>query len=352
MVTVVKPDKLRICIDPKDLNKAIKRPKYQMPILDEILPNLANAKIFSVLDAKDGFHQVKLDESSSYLTTFWTPFGRYRYLRMPFEISSAPEEYQRRMHDIVQGLPGVEVIADDILVYGCGNTKEEYIQDHDNNLTKLLERARAVNLKLNKKKLKLHLKEVRYMGHLLTSEGLQADPEKVKAITEMPKPQDKKAVERLLGTVQYLSCFLLKLSEVTKPLRQLTEKGVLFTWQQSQEEAFICIQKLVTSTLVLRFYDVKDEVTLQCDASEYGLGAALLQSGQPVVYTSRALSLTEQSYAQIEKECMTIAFACEKLDQYLNGRNKINVETDHKPLIPIFKKPLLSAPKRLQRMLL
>ena len=352
MVTVVKPDNLRICIDPKDLNRAIKHPNYQMPILDEILPTLANAKVFSVLDAKDGFHQVKLDESSSHLTTFWTPFGRYRYLRMPFRISSAPEEYQRRMHDIVQGLPGVEVIADDILVYGKGSTKEEYIQDHDHNLTKLLEQARAVNLKLNKKKLKLHLSEVRYMGHLLTSEGLRADPEKIKAIAEMPKPQDKKAVERLLGTVQYLSRFLPKLSEVAKPLRQLTEKEVLFTWQQSQEEAFACIQKLVTSTPILRFYDVTDEVTLQCDASECGLGAALLQSGQPVAYASRALSLTEQSYAQIEKECMAIVFACEKFDQYLNGRNQINVETDHKPLIPIFKKPLLSVPKRLQRMLL
>ena len=125
MVTVVKPDKLRICIDPKDHNRAIKRPKYQIPILDEVLPNLANAKVFSVLDAKDGFHQVKLDKSSSYLTTFWTPFGRYRYLRMPFGISSAPEEYQRRMHNILQGLPGVEVIADDILVYSSGSTKEE-----------------------------------------------------------------------------------------------------------------------------------------------------------------------------------------------------------------------------------
>ena len=88
-----------------------------MPIL-EVLPKLANVKIFSVLDTKDGFHQVKLNEQSSYLTTFWTPFGRYRYLRMPFGISSAPEEYRRRMHNILQGLPGVEVIADDILVYG------------------------------------------------------------------------------------------------------------------------------------------------------------------------------------------------------------------------------------------
>ena len=96
-----------------------------MPMLEEILPTLAQAKVFTVLDAKDGFHQVKLDDVSSHLTTFWTTYGRYRYLRMPFRISSAPEEFQRHMHTAVQGLPGVEVIADDILVYGCGTTAEE-----------------------------------------------------------------------------------------------------------------------------------------------------------------------------------------------------------------------------------
>ena len=136
LVAVVKPHKVRLCINPRDLNKAIQRPKYQIPTLEEILPQLTQAKIFSVLDAKDGFHQVKLDTASSYLTTFWTPFGRYRYLRMPFGISSAPEEFQRRMHMIVEGLPGVAVIADDILVYGCG---PDYVADHDANLQRLLQ---------------------------------------------------------------------------------------------------------------------------------------------------------------------------------------------------------------------
>ena len=148
LVAVVKPNKVRVCIDPRDLNKAIQRPKYQIPTLEEILPQLAEAKIFSVLDAKDGFHQVKLNESSSHLTTFWTPFGRYRYLRMPFGISSAPEEFQRRMHLIVEGLPGVAVIADDILVYGCGS---DYVADHDANLRRLLQRARESNLKTKQK---------------------------------------------------------------------------------------------------------------------------------------------------------------------------------------------------------
>ena len=215
MVAVVKPRKVRVCIDPKDLNKAIQRPKYQIPTLEEILPQLADARIFSVLDAKDGFHQVKLDTPSSYLTTFWTPFGCYRYLWMPFGISSAPEEFQRRMHTLVEGLSGIAVIADDILVYGCG---PDCVADHDANLKKLLQRAREKNLRLNRKKLKLRLQEVSYMGHSLTSKGLLPDPMKVQAIQALPTPEDKKAVERVLGFVKYLSRLLPNLAEVVAPL--------------------------------------------------------------------------------------------------------------------------------------
>ena len=141
LVVVKKPSKLRICIDPKDLNRAIKRPNYQMPTIEEVLPRLRKAKVYSVLDAKDGFYHVKLDTPSSYLTTFWTPFGRYRYKRLPFGISSAPEEFQRRQHEALEGLSGTEVIADDILVYGSGDCMEEAILDHDKNLTAVLERA-------------------------------------------------------------------------------------------------------------------------------------------------------------------------------------------------------------------
>ena len=151
-------------------------------------PAYVDKGVFSVLDAKDGFHQVKLDDTSSYLTTFWTPFGCYRYLRMPFGISSAPEELQRRMHMILQGLHRVEVIADDILAFGCGDTDEECQRDHDANLEYLLQRAREQNLKLNKKKLKLCFSEVSYMGHHLTKHGLSPEPTKVKAISDMPRP--------------------------------------------------------------------------------------------------------------------------------------------------------------------
>ena len=131
MVVVAKPGKIRLCLDPKDLDNAVKRPKYQMPTLEEMLSKLNNAKVFSTLDAKDGFYQISLDEESSMLTTFRTPFGRYRYLRMPFRISSASEEFEAKLHERLGGIDGVKILRDDILMVGYGNTVEDATANHD-----------------------------------------------------------------------------------------------------------------------------------------------------------------------------------------------------------------------------
>ena len=231
---------------PGPLNKALRRSHYQMPTVEEILPELAKAKIFSVLDAKDGYWQEQLDQASSYLTTFWTLEGRYRWLRMPFGLKPAVEEYQMRQHEALQGLKGVSVIADDILVYGCGDTNADAMADHDKNLEALLQRARKVNLNLNKKKLKLKLPSVTFMGHRLTS---QVSPETV---------------------VNYLSKFLPSLSDVCKPLRRLTDKDIDWTWLPAHYAALETIKRLITHHPVLKYYDLQDEVTLQGDASETG----------------------------------------------------------------------------------
>ena len=138
----MKPGKLRICIDPKHLNQNIKRRHYTLPTIEDLLHDLSKAKIFSVVDAKNGFWHVELDDESSYLTTFNTPFGCYRWLRMFFGISSAPEEYQRRQDQTVEGLPGVRSIIDDILIYGEGDTEEEAIADHDVKFRALMERCK------------------------------------------------------------------------------------------------------------------------------------------------------------------------------------------------------------------
>lgn len=144
-----KNGKLRICLDPKDLNSAICRENYPLPTIEDISTRLYNAKVFTKLDVRNGFWHVPLDEESSFLTTFNTPFGRYRWLRMPFGISSAPEVFQRRMHQLIEGLQGVEVIADDFVIIGFGTLHEDAIKDHDKNLIKFLQRCQEYNVVLN-----------------------------------------------------------------------------------------------------------------------------------------------------------------------------------------------------------
>ncbi|XP_062601076.1 uncharacterized protein K02A2.6-like [Saccostrea cucullata] len=351
LVIVEKPNKLRICLDPRDLNGAIQRSHYPMPTVEELLPDLNKAKVFSVADAKNGFWHVQLDKASSMLTTFNTPHGRYRWLRMPFGLNSAPGEFQRRQNQTVEGLHGVRCVHDDILIFGEGATDEDAYRDHDRNFRALMERCREKNLKLNKEKLKFRLKEVRFVGHLLTSSGVRADPDKVKAVKNMPTPTDVSAVRRFVGFVTYLSKFLPRLSDLCEPLRKLTVQDAEWSWLEAHDKAIQEIKTLVCKSPVLKYYDPKEELTLQCDASLTGLGASLLQNGQPIAFASRALTDAETRYAQIEKEMLAIVFGLERFHQYTYGR-LVHVESDHKPLESIVKKSLLAAPRRLQRMLL
>lgn len=352
MVVIAKPDKVRICIDPKHLNQALQRSHYHMPTLEDILYKLPKARLFTLVDVRDAFLHCKLDDESSFMTTFWTPWGRMRWCKLPFGVSVAPEIYQRKQHELLMGLRGIEPIADDILVVGCGDSDLEAELDHDKNLRALMERCRAVKLRLSEKKLQFKLKAVHFHGHILSAEGLRIDPEKTKAVLAMTTPQDVKAVQRFIGFVTYLAKFLPRLSDVCEPLRRLLDKDVAWHWLPKHDEAVREIKRMIADTPVLRYYDIDKPVTIQSDASKNGLGCCLLQQGQPVAFASRALTRTEQNYAQIEKECLSIVFACQRFHHYLYGRETITAETDHKPLVTIFKKSLLSAPKRLQGMML
>ena len=189
------------------------------------------------------------------------------------------------------------------------------------------------------------------MGHLLTQQGVKPDPSKVEAILKMDKPEDVKGVQRLVGVVNYLAKFLPNLADVCKPLRDLTCKDIEWNWSHEHDAAFNALKEAVTTTPVLKYFNPAQEVTLQCDASQTGLGAVIMQEGQPVAYASRALTVTEQNYAQIEKELLAIVFGMERFHHYTYGRH-VDVESDHKPLEAINTKPLIAAPKRLQRMLL
>ena len=339
-----KNGEIRICIDPRDLNKALLRSHHPMRTAEDVASRISNATLFSKLDAKSGFWQIKLDERSSHLTTFSSPYGRYRFLRMPFGISAASEIFQHTMEQLFAGYP-CEIIVDDILVWGNGR------EEHDSNLAKVLQRAREVGLQLNLKKCQFRVKSVSYVGHQFTEHGLKPDTSKVKAITEMPPPEDQAALQRFLGMLNYLSKYIENYSEKTSILRALLHKDVHWFWDKPQQDAFDQLKKEISNPPVLKYFDVHKPVTLSVDASQNGIGAVCMQDGSPVAYASRALTQTESQYAQIEKELLAAVFACSKFHDFIFG-NTATIETDHKPLITIVKKPLHQAPARLQRMLL
>ena len=155
---------------------------------------------------------------------------------------------------------------------------------------------------------------------ILTSEGLKVDPAEVVAIREMPRPTDAKGVMRFLGMVNYLAKFCEHQSELCEPLRELTHKDVIWEWAERHEQTFERIKTMISQTPVLKYYNPADVLTLQCDASESGLGAALMQNGQPVAYASRALTETEKGYAQIEKELLAVLYGMERFHQFTYGR--------------------------------
>ena len=258
---------------------------------------------------------------------------------MPFRISPAPEEFQRRLEQALEGLEGVKPIFDDIL----RETQAEALADNDAKLRALLELCRKKGIKLNKEKVKLCCTEVKFMGHAISQDGLKPDPDKVQGIREMPAPTSKQDLKRFLSMVNYLQNFAPNLFEVTPLMRDLLKQRNKFHWDEEvQGHSFEQVKEILSAAPVLKFFDLKESVELQCDAWDKGLGACLMQGGQPVAYALRCMMETEVNYAQIEKELLAILFGVERFEQCVYGR-RVEIETDHKPLESIFKKSLLRA---------
>ena len=345
MVIVETPKKLRICIDPRDLNKSIKQEHFPMKTIEEVVQNMPEAKVLSKLDATSGYWQLKLDEESSKLCTFNTPFGRYRLLRVPFGIISASEIFQRVMSQMVEDIDGSEAVMDDIVVWGKDQA------EHDMRLKQVMNKAKACGLKFNKGKCRFRQNQISCVGHVLSGEGLKADPEKIRAVQDVKRPQSHRGLMTFLGFIQYVKKSVPNMADINACRRKLTEKDVEWKWTETEENSFNKLKKLATEAPVLRFYDPTLPLTLSVDLSSTGLGCVIMQEGQPIAYASRALTKTQQNYAQIEKETLAVVFGCEKFHQFVYGRT-VEVETDHRPLQSIFNKRLHQAPARLQRFLL
>ena len=193
---------IRVCLDPRQLNKALIRPRHQAPTLDDLNHNFAYAKFFSKLDAKAGYWSIKLDEESQKLTTFQTPFGRYCFQRLPFGLSVSQDIFQLEMDHLLEKCTGVCGIADDFVVYGATEV------EHDRNLLQFMDVAKQHGLALNSAKCDIKCNKVSFFGQLYTSEGIKPDPQKVKDLREMPVPTTKAELQHFFGFITYLSRFV------------------------------------------------------------------------------------------------------------------------------------------------
>jgi hypothetical protein len=244
------------------------------------------------------------------------------------------------MERLLEGLEGVFVIMDDILVHATNQ------EDHDKRLKALLDRCRERALKLNEKKSQKAVREVKYIGHILSADGVKPNPAKITAIDNLQPPTDKRGFRRIIGMVNYLMKFVPSLSEHLECLHKLTEKSTEFVWTEKEDQCFNKIKQLISSTTVLRYYDVNKPVLISVDSSKSTIGAVLMQEDGPVAYGSKTLVGAEPSWSQIEKEMRAVVFGAEHFHKYVYGR-KFIIETDHKPLVSIVKKPMEKIPPRL-----
>lgn len=340
-----KNGKLRICLDPRPLNECIKRDHFIIPTIEDLTANLAGAEWFSLLDLKSGFWHMVLDKQSSDLTTFLTPFGRYKFNRVPFGLNCAPELFQRKMVQIFGDIPGVTNYFDDL----CIHAKTE--KEHDAILEKVMARARENGVKFNEEKIQYKVKEVEFMGHLISANGIKPMDKYKDAILEMKTPTCKDDVMRFLGMLKYIAQIIPNATKLTTNLREVTKQDRTFEWTERQEQEFNAIKRVIMSDQVLALYDPKKDTIVQTDASKYGLGCVLMQEGRPVAFASRTLAPNEVKYAQIEKELLAIVFSCERFHFYLYGREFL-VQSDHKPLESLMERDIDDVAMRLQRMMM
>ncbi len=265
---------------------------------------------------------------------------------MPNGINSPSEICQRLICQIIENVDGCMNIQDDILIWG--NTEQELTERTNQVLI-------AVENKLNKDKCEFNKQSITFLGHLISDKGVNPDPQKITAVTEMPYPSNVKELQRFLGMINYLGKFIKNLSDVTKPLRTLLVKEVMWTFDQHHKEAIDKLKAMVTTSPTLSYYDVNLPTRVTTDFSGTGLGAMLKQfidgEWKPVGYASRSLSPAEQNYCPLEGETLSLVFACERFHQYIYGKH-FQLVNDHMPLRSIFKKPLHKVPPRLQRMIM
>lgn len=327
--------KWRVVIDYRGLNNVTIGDAYPIPLPEEIFDEIGYSKYFTTLDLANGFHQIEVKPEDIPKTAFSTPLGHYEFLRMPFGLRNAPSTFQRLMNTVLSGLQGMQclVYVDDIVIFASS------LEEHKNKLKAVFNRLRENNLLLQPDKCEFLRKEIVYLGHKISENGVAPNNEKIKAVMDYPIPKSPKQIKQFLGLIGYYRRFVKDFAKIAKPLTLLLKKDAQFQWLSHQQEAFEQFKRILTSEPILQFPDFNKPFVLTTDASNYAIGAVLSQGeigkDLPIAYASRTLSKSEVNYSTTEKELLAIVWGTKHFRPYLFGK-KFFIITDHKPLTWLF----------------
>src|SRR4051812_19917100 len=326
-----KDGSLRMCVDYRSLNDVTIKNKYPLPIINDLFDQLEGPCVFSKIDLRSGYHQVKIREKDIPKTAFTTSYGLYEYTVMSFGLTNAPAYFMNMMNKVFMEFLDkfVVVFIDDILVY----SKNE--QEHEAHLHLVLEKLREHQLYAKFSKCEFWLKEVGFLGHVVSREGVAVDPSKVSTVTEWETPASVGDIRSFLGLAGYYRRFIENFSKLAKPMTELLKKENKFVWSEACETSFQELKERLVTAPVLCLPDIHKDFQVYCDASHRGLGCVLMQGGRVVAYASRQLKNHEQNYPTHDLELAAVVHALKTWMQYLVG-NDCDVFTDHKSLKYIF----------------
>ena len=322
--------KLRICLDPRDLNEALEREPYYTWSIEEIMAKFHGMTRFTIADFNKGYWMVELDPESRKYTMMALDIGRFQWTRLPMGSIVAQDVFQRKLDGIFLDVPGVTGIADNMVIYGRSDL------EHDKHLINFLEVCRKNTLTLNPDKMQFRLPQVSFFGHQWSAKGLSPDPKKIAAVKRMNLPQDVEMIS-FLGLVHYLNRFSPCLAELSEPLKEICRQDTELELTNSVYVAFSRTKEEIPKNVTLPYFNPKSATTLQTDASKKGLGVVILQDSRPVMFASQALTGVEKNNQNLERECLAMIWGMEKFHYFLYGK-QFTLKTDQKPLVSIYKK--------------
>jgi hypothetical protein len=327
----------RFCVDYRWLNGLTIKNKYPMPIVDELLDELAGSKWFTKIDLRAGYHQIRLVPADEHKTAFKTHLGLYEFRVMPFGLTNAPATFQATMNSIFAHLMRkcVLVFMDDILIYSAT------LSDHVAHLQQVFSILQQHQLSIKQSKCSFAQQKLEYLGHIISGQGVSTDPGKVQAVQQWPTPTNTKQVRGFLGLTGYYRKFIKNYSLISRTLSNLLKKDTLFQWTPTHQAAFDHLKQLMLEAPVLALPDFQLPFTVETDACKRGVGAVLMQKGHPVAYLSKALGPVAQSMSTYEKECLAILLAVDKWRSYLQHA-PFTIITDHRSLVHLSDQKLTS----------